>query len=338
MAGTMKDKILLAHGSGGSLSREMIRECFLGPLNNPLLDALEDAAVFNANGRLAFTTDSYVVNPLFFPGGDIGKLSVCGTVNDLSMMGAAPMYLSLSLIIEEGFDIEQIHLIVASIRSTAAEAGVEIVTGDTKVVERRKADRLFINTAGIGRIAHGVKISSRHARIGDKIILSGTIGDHGIAVLGRREGFAFETRIESDCAPLNGLVAQMLKESEEIRSMRDPTRGGLAAVLNEIAEQSKVGMKIEEQSLPVCSAVRTACDFLGMDPLHLANEGKLVAVVSGGDAEKLVSKMRHHKYGRNAAVIGKIVADHPGSVVMKTCIGSHRIIPWPSGELLPRIC
>jgi len=334
----MDDKILLAHGSGGKLSHDLIKDLLLKELGNPYLNVLDDAATLTLNGRIAFTTDSYVVSPLFFPGGDIGKLAVCGTVNDLSMVGAIPKYVSLSLIIEEGFLLPDLKKIISSIHITAQEAGVKVVTGDTKVVNRGSADKLFINTAGIGIIPDGVKISGSHARIGDKIILSGPIGDHGIAILCQREGLKFETSLESDCASLNTLVADMLGASKEIHVLRDPTRGGLASTLNEFAESARVGIKIEEDKIPLRDSVRAACELLGLDPLYVANEGKLVAVVGSLDVEKVLSQMRENKHGVHAAIIGEIVADHPGKVVMKTRFGSSRIISMLSGELLPRIC
>ncbi|MFZ7113701.1 MAG: hydrogenase expression/formation protein HypE [Desulfatiglandales bacterium] len=334
----MNDKILLAHGSGGRLSHELIKKTILPQLDNPLVNRLDDSAVIRLEGRLAFTTDSYVVNPLFFPGGDIGKLAVCGTVNDLSMAGADPMYLSLSLILEEGFSLEQLEKIIRSVRETADKAGVSVVTGDTKVVNRGGADQLFINTSGIGRVPEGLDISSLRARIGDKVILSGTIGDHGIALLSRREGLQFESDLESDCAPLNGLVRDMLEVSPDIHCLRDPTRGGLASTLNEFAESSKVGIRIMEDRIPLRRTVQGACELMGFDPLHVANEGKLVAVVAPQDAEGILEKMRRHEYGTDAVIIGEITGEHPGRVVMETRLGTSRIIDLPAGELLPRIC
>jgi len=334
----MDDKILLAHGSGGKLTHDLIKNLLLKELGNPCLNLLDDAATFTLNGRIAFTTDSYVVSPLFFPGGDIGKLAVCGTVNDLSMVGAIPKYVSLSLIIEEGFLFPDLKKIISSIHTTAQEAGVKVVTGDTKVVNRGSADKLFINTAGIGIIPAGVELSGSHAKIGDKIILSGPIGDHGIAILCQREGLKFETSLESDCAPLNKLVGEMLEASHKIHALRDPTRGGLASTLNEFAESSKVGITIEEDKIPVRDTVRAACELLGFDPLYVANEGKLVAVVDSQVAEKVLSKMQKNEQGTQAAIIGEVVADHPGKVVMKTQFGSSRIISMLAGELLPRIC
>jgi hydrogenase expression/formation protein HypE len=333
----MEDKILLAHGSGGKLMHDLIAS-FIPPLSNPILAKMDDSAVFEAGGRLAFTTDSYTVNPLFFPGGDIGRLAVCGTVNDLAVSGARPLYLSLAFIIEEGFLIADLKKIVTSIAATASEAGVQIVTGDTKVVNKGSADKIFINTAGIGTVPEGVDISASNARPGDKIILSGNIGDHGIAVLSRREGLKFDTPVPSDCAPLNKLVADMLAASKDIRCMRDPTRGGLATTLNDFAAQSSVGITIVEDKVPVVKAVQAACELLGLDPLYIANEGKLVAIVDSKDADAALAKMKRNKYGKNAAVIGEVVAEHPGRVVMKTGLGASRIIDMPVGELLPRIC
>ena len=333
----MDDKILLAHGSGGKLSHDLI-ESFLPELSNPMLDKLDDSAVFDLSGRLAFTTDSYTVNPIFFPGGDIGKLALCGTVNDLSMSGARPLYLSLSFIIEEGLPVADLKKILVSIKNTAAEAGVKIITGDTKVVNRGSADRIFINISGIGVIPEGVDISAANARPGDKIIINGNIGDHGIAVLSQREGLEFKLPVPSDCAPLNGLVSEMLAASKKIRCLRDPTRGGLATTLNDFAEQSSVGIIIEEERIPVHRAVMAACELFGFDPLYIANEGKLAAVVAAEDAEVILAEMKRNKYGKDAVIIGEVVAGHPGQVVMKTTLGASRIVDMPVGELLPRIC
>jgi hydrogenase expression/formation protein HypE len=334
----MTERILLAHGSGGRLAHDLIEKVLVKPLSNPLLERLDDAAVFACGGRLAFTTDSYVVSPIFFPGGDIGRLAVCGTVNDLSMVGATPLYLSLALIIEEGLPLEDLERVLVSIREAAGEAGVRVVTGDTKVVNRGSADRLFVNTAGVGSLPERVEISGSNARPGDKVILSGTVGDHGIAVLSRREGLGFSTRLESDCAPLNGLVAQMMKASARIHAMRDPTRGGLATTLNEIAAQSKAGIRIEEEKVPVRPEVRGACDMLGIDPLYVANEGKLVALVHPEDAGRVLETMRQHRYGKDAAIIGEVRPDHPGRAVMKTTLGASRIVDMLVGDPLPRIC
>jgi hydrogenase expression/formation protein HypE len=332
-----KDKILLAHGSGGKLMHDLI-ESFMPDLANPILDKLDDSAVFEVSGKLAFTTDSYTVNPIFFPGGDIGRLAVCGTVNDLAMSGARPLYLSLAFIIEEGLPVADLRKIVASIKKAAGEAGVKIVTGDTKVVNQGSADKLFINTAGVGIVPEGIDISAANARPGDKIIISGNIGDHGIAVLSKREGLNFQVPVPSDCAPLNKLVADMLAASSNIHCLRDPTRGGLATTLNDFASQSKVGIRIEEDKIPVDRAVLAACELLGLDPLHIANEGKLAAVVAREDADAILANMKQNKYGKNAVIIGEAVAEHPGHVVMKTSLGASRIVDMPVGELLPRIC
>jgi len=332
------ETILLAHGSGSRLSHDLIEKNLLPPLTNPLLAKLDDSAVFDLSGRLAFTTDSYLVSPIFFPGGDIGKLAVCGTVNDLSMSGAAPLYLSLSFIIEEGLTFGELKKVVVSIKTAAEEAGVKIITGDTKVVNRGSADKLFINTSGIGIISEGVDISGANARVGDKIILSGTIGDHGIAVMSQREGLKFSVPVKSDCAPLNKLVSDMLKASLKISCLRDPTRGGLATTLNEFARQSGVGIRIEEEKIPVRDAVRAACELLGFDPLYVANEGKLAAVVAPNDAGKILAKMKRNKYGVEAAVIGEVTDEHKGKVILKTRLGASRIVDMLSGELLPRIC
>jgi len=334
----MEDKILLAHGSGGKLSHDLVKQNFVPLFDNTFLDKLDDSAVFELKGRLAFTTDSYVVNPIFFPGGDIGKLAVCGTVNDLSMMGAVPRYLSIALIIEEGLLMSDLKRIMGSIKKAAQEAGIKIVTGDTKVVNKGSADKLFINSAGVGIVPQGVDISGSNARVGDKVIISGSIGDHGIAVISQREGLQFTSSVKSDCAPLNKLVAEMLDSGVEIRCLRDPTRGGLASTLNEFAESSKVGIRIEEQSIMVHEIVQAACELLGFDPLYVANEGKLVAVVAANGAEKLVEVMRRNKYGKEAAIIGEVVSEHPGRVILKTRMGASRIVDMLVGEQLPRIC
>lgn len=334
----MSDRILLAHGSGGRLAHDIIRNSFLAALSNPILTQLDDSAVIEPAGRLAFTTDSYVVQPIFFPGGDIGKLAVCGTINDLAMVGATPRYLSLAFIIEEGLLLSDLEKVVNSIKETTIDAGVAVVTGDTKVVNHGTADKLFINTAGIGTVPAGVNISGHNARPGDVLILSGTIGDHGIAVLSQREGINFATELKSDCAPLNGLVAEMLAASLNIHSLRDPTRGGLATTLNEIAEQSEVSIRIHEEKIPVREEVASACEMLGLDPLYVANEGKLIAAVNPEDAEKILGQMKKHRYGQDAAIIGEVKEGNPGRVVMKTRLGTTRIIDMLVGEPLPRIC
>jgi len=334
----LEDRILLAHGSGGRLAHDLVEKSFVRALANPLLKKLDDSAVFELSGRLAFTTDSYVVNPIFFPGGDIGRLAVCGTVNDLAMSGAKPLYLSLAFIIEEGLLLTDLEKIVSSVQETAGEAGVEVVTGDTKVVPRGSADKLFINTAGVGLVPEGVNISGSSARPGDKVILSGYIGDHGIAVISQRDGLSFATELKSDCAPLGGLVADMLAASKNIHCLRDPTRGGLATTLNELARQSKAGIRIRERDIPVREAVSGACEMLGFDPLYVANEGKLVAIVPDEDADKVLKAMKKNRYAQDAVIIGEVGADRPGRVVMETVLGAHRIVDMLAGDLLPRIC
>jgi hydrogenase expression/formation protein HypE len=334
----MGDTILLAHGSGGKLSHELVEKNFLPFLANPALNKLDDSAIFEASGRLAFTTDSYVVNPIFFPGGDIGKLAVCGTVNDLAMNGAKPLYLSLSAIIEEGFPIGELERIMQSIKKAAEEAEVSIITGDTKVVNQGQADKLFITTSGVGIISPGVDISGANARAGDKVLLSGTIGDHGISIMSQREGLRFSMTLESDCSPLNKLVSQMLEVSSKIHCLRDPTRGGLATTLNEFARQSKVGIVVEEVKIPVKEEVKAACELLGLDPIYVANEGKMVAIIDPGNADRILARMKQNIYGRDAAIIGEITREHPGKVIMKTKLGPSRIVDMLSGELLPRIC
>ena len=334
----MDKSILLAHGSGGKLSHELVEKKILPFLANPALNKLDDSAVFEASGRLAFTTDSYVVNPIFFPGGDIGKLAVCGTVNDLAMNGARPLYLSLSAIIEEGFLLSDLEQILQSVKKATEEAEVSIIAGDTKVVDRGQADKLFITTSGVGIISPGVDISGANARVGDKVLLSGTIGDHGIAIMSQREGLKFSMALESDCAPLNKLVSKMLEVSSSVHCLRDPTRGGLATTLNELAWQSKVGIVVEETQIPVKEEVKAACELLGLDPIYVANEGKMVAIVDSADANKILACMKENNYGRDAAIIGEVTKEHPGKVVMQTKLGPSRIVDMLSGELLPRIC
>jgi len=334
-----EDKILLAHGSGGRLTHDLIKEIFLPRFSNPFLKPLDDSAkITNRQGSIGFTTDSYVVNPIFFPGGDIGKLAVCGTVNDLSMIGAIPFYLSLSLIIEEGFSIELLQQIASSIHKTAEKAGVSIVTGDTKVVEHGAADQLFVNTSGIGWIKPGINLSGINAKPGDHILLSGYLGDHEIAILSQREGFKFQGELQSDCAPLNDLVEKMLDACPSIRCMRDPTRGGLATTLNEIASMSNVGMVIEEEKIPIRESVRGICELLGLDPLYLANEGKLIAICPPNEAERLLEAMKSHPLGRNAEVIGIVTEENRKRVTLHTLIGGHRILDMLSGGQYPRIC
>lgn len=334
----MSDLILMAHGSGGKLAHELIEKTLLGALGNPLLSRLDDSAIFDFDGTMAFTTDSYVVNPIFFPGGDIGRLAVCGTVNDLSMAGAKPLYLSLAFIIEEGLPRKDLARVLQSIKEAAEEAGVQIITGDTKVVNKGSADKLFVNTAGVGLVPPGLNISGSNLQPGDKVILSGPIGDHGIAVMSQREGLGFSTSLSSDCAPLNGMVTALIEAKLDVHAMRDPTRGGLATTLNELAAQSHVSLHIEEDSIPVRDEVRGACDMLGLDPLYVANEGKLVAAVAPGDADAVVAVMRRAKYGKESSIIGEVGQDHPGRVVMNTRLGASRIVDMLVGDPLPRIC
>ena len=332
-------KVLLGHGSGGRLSAELLRKVFLPAFQNPALNCLNDQAVVSVDGvRLAFTTDSFVVRPLFFPGGDIGSLAVYGTINDLAMGGAEPLFLSAAFILEEGLPLDTLHQVVASFSRAAQESGVEVVTGDTKVVEKGKGDGLFINTSGIGRVPPGINLSADQASPGDRILLSGSIGEHGMAILSQREGLEFESPIASDCAPLHTLVAAMLAASPAIRCLRDPTRGGLSSALNEIAAQSRVGMVLEESTIPIQEAVRGACELLGLDPLYVANEGKLVAVVDAGQAERILSATRAHPLGKQAQIIGRITEANPGLVTMRTSLGTTRIVDMLSGDQLPRIC
>jgi len=330
--------VVLGHGSGGKLSAQLIREMFLPAFDNPLLNRLDDQAVLQAGpARIAFTTDSFVVTPLFFPGGDIGKLAVHGTVNDLAMSGAVPLALSAAFILEEGFPMEELARIVASMAEAARAAGVPIATGDTKVVPRGAADRMFITTSGVGLVPEGVDISAHRARPGDKILLSGTIADHGMAVMSQREALGFEGDIESDTAALHRLVADMIAAGE-IHALRDPTRGGLGATLVEIATTAAIGVEAESAAIPVRDPVRAACELLGLDPLFVANEGKLAAFVAPESAARVLEAMRANPLGRNAVLIGEAVESHPGMVLMKTEIGGRRIVDLPFGEQLPRIC
>ena len=341
----MKDEcILMAHGGGGRAMRRLIEDVFVGAFDNPLLAALEDqalvplAALASQGDRLAFTTDSYVVSPLFFPGGDIGTLAVAGTVNDLAMSGARPLFLTCSVIIEEGLPMETLRRVVASMQRVAQEAGVQIVTGDTKVVERGAADRLFINTAGIGVVPRGVAIGASQARPGDQVIVNGHLGDHGTAILIARAQLALESEVASDCQPLASLVAAMLEACPGIRCLRDATRGGVATVLNEFAQASKVAIRIREDAMPLRPEVRGACELLGLDPLYLANEGKLVAVVPPADTQGVLAAMRAHPAGRDAACIGEVMEAPQGLVVLKTGFGGERVVDMLAGEQLPRIC
>lgn len=337
------DRILLGHGSGGTLTHDLIRKLFLPGFDNATLSALEDQATVSVNGaangdRLTFTTDSFVVRPLFFPGGDLGKLAVHGTVNDLAVGGAKPMFLSAAFIIEEGLPLADLKRIVASMHDACTQAGVALVTGDTKVVDRGKGDQLFVTTSGIGLVPAGRNLSIRNARPGDQVLVSGTIGDHGIAIMSVREGIEFETVLESDTAPLTDLVRVMLQASPKVRCMRDPTRGGVSSALNELAEASGVGVELDEAQIPVRREVRAACEILGLDALYVANEGKLIGVVPAQDAENVLAAMRSHPLGKEAAIIGRIVDDHPRLVVLNTLVGGERVVTMLTGEQLPRIC
>lgn len=333
-------QIVLGHGSGGKLTAELIDKVFLRAFTNPILDKLDDQAVLQVNGsRLAFTTDSFVVTPIFFPGGDIGRLAVNGTVNDLAMSGARPLYLAAAFILEEGFSSDELCRVVESMRDAASEAGVQLVTGDTKVVNRGKGDKVFITTTGIGLVQASANISASRAMPGDKIIVSGYIGDHGMAIMSQRENLEFEGTIESDCAPLHGLVEAMLQGGpQNIHVLRDPTRGGVATTLNEIAARSKVGMRLNELAIPVRETVKGACEILGLDPLYVANEGKLIAIVAADGAEQILQRMRNHPSGVASAIIGEVVSEHAGMVLMKTEIGGTRVLDVMFGEQLPRIC
>ncbi len=365
------DRILLGHGSGGQLTNDLIRRVFVPAFDNPVLSALEDQATLDfgmrisecgmktgqdagrrdstdlhsafrvpnsALPRIAFTTDSFVVRPIFFPGGDIGRLAVHGTINDLAVGGATPLWLSAALILEEGLPLEDLKRIVRSMRQACDEAGVTLVTGDTKVVDRGKGDQIFITTSGIGIVPFGRNLSIGSARPGDRIVVSGTIGDHGIAIMSVREGIEFETVLESDSASLADLTRVMLEACPTIRCMRDPTRGGLSSALNELAAASRVGVTIDEAAIPVRAEVRGACEMLGLDPLYVANEGKLLAVVPPDDAERLLATMRKHSLGRNAALIGTINAENSGMVIQHSAVGGERVVTMLAGEQLPRIC
>jgi hydrogenase expression/formation protein HypE len=332
------DTVILGHGSGGTLSRDLLNRLFLPELGKAAPRALDDSAVVTVDGqRYALTTDSHVVSPLFFPGGDIGRLAICGTVNDLAMVGALPTALTCGFVLEEGLSFDVLQRVVASMKVAAQEAGIFIAAGDTKVVQKGSADQLFINTSGMGKIPEGVNISGANAKEGDVVIISGTIGDHGIAVLSAREGLGFETTLESDVAPLNHLIQAMIRAGE-IHVLRDPTRGGLATSLVEISEQSNVAIELNEQSLPFKPAVKAACEMLGFDPLYVANEGKLVAFVKESDAQNILGVMKKTKYGEDAAVIGKVIGSGRSQVRLKTAIGGTRLVDMLPGEMLPRIC
>ena len=342
---TIRDKsITMAHGGGGRAMRELIERLIVPAFANPMLAGLEDQArielrdLAEIGDRLAFTTDSYVVSPLFFAGGDIGTLAICGTVNDLAMSGAQPLFLSCGLIIEEGFATADLERVLASMAALARRCGVHVVTGDTKVVNRGAADRLFINTAGIGVIAAGVNIAATRARPGDVLIVNGTLGDHGVAILVARNELDLHADIPSDCQPLHGLVQTMLAACPDIHCLRDATRGGLATVLNEFAASSHVGMRLDESSLPLKPEVRGACEMLGLDVLYMANEGKLVAVVPRSHAEPVLAAMRAHPAGRDAAIVGEVLAEPAGHVILNTLFGGERVVDMLVGEQLPRIC
>jgi hydrogenase expression/formation protein HypE len=340
------DRILLGHGSGGRLTADLIQRVFVPGLGNDILASLEDQAIVSLDGgdngakesRIAFTTDSFVVRPLFFPGGDIGKLAVHGTVNDLAVGGAVPRFLAAAFILEEGLALDDLQRIVASMREACDAAGVALVTGDTKVVDRGKGDQVFITTSGVGLMPDDRCLSIHNARPGDRILVSGTIGDHGIAIMSVREGIEFETVLESDTAPLTDLTQVMLQACPAIRCMRDPTRGGLSSALNELAAASRVGVRLAEMAIPIRPEVHAACEMLGLDPLYVANEGKLIAVVPPEQTDRLLEVMRDHPLGANAAVIGEVVAEHPGLVLLRSPVGGDRVVPLLAGEQLPRIC
>jgi hydrogenase expression/formation protein HypE len=332
--------IVLAHGGGGRLSKQLLERVFIAAYGNDSLNRLLDSALLERPpGRMAFSTDSYVVDPPFFPGGNIGSLAVHGTINDLAMCGAQPLALSAGFILEEGLATADLWRIVTAMRDAASSAGVPIVTGDTKVVDRGKADRIFINTAGIGCVPEGIDITPAHVRIGDVILVSGVVASHGIAIMSMREGLEFETAVETDSAPLHGLVAELIGTvGDALHALRDPTRGGVASALNEIATAAAAGLRIDEAALPVLEQVRGACEMLGLDPLYVANEGKLIAFVERSAADRALACMRAHPLGTDAAILGEVVADHPGRVVQRSRIGGLRTIDLLSGEQLPRIC
>jgi hydrogenase expression/formation protein HypE len=333
------DTVQLAHGAGGKLSNEMIDKIFLPRFTNSTLEKMEDQAVLdNPGGRIAFSTDTFVVDPIFFPGGDIGDLAINGTVNDIAMSGAIPRYLSVAFILEEGLPFETLHRIVLSMEKAAKLAGIQIVAGDTKVVNRGSCDKLFINTSGFGFVPDHVNISASNLEVGDKIILSGTLADHGMAVMTTREGLSFQSTVKSDTAGLSQLVQEMLGVSSNIHALRDPTRGGLATSLNEFASSSHVGIQLYGDAIPVKENVRGACELLGIDPLYVANEGKLVAVVRADVADDMLKAMQGNEHGKSAAIIGEVTDKHPGIVAMQTGLGANRIVDMPVGEQLPRIC
>ncbi len=337
---THNEQIVMGHGAGGRMSHQLIQKTFLSAFDNPALRAGDDAARLESgfHENMAISTDCHVVFPLFFPGGDIGRLAVCGTVNDVAMLGATPLYLTAGFILEEGLPVETLQRVVASMKAAAEEAGVQIVAGDTKVVQKGKADGLYITTAGVGAIVPNSTIGGAQAEAGDVILLSGSIGDHGIAVLDARGELGFQSTVESDVAPLNHLIDAILNASKQVHVLRDPTRGGLATTLNEIAAQSNVGMLLKEETIPVRREVAAACEMLGFDPLYIANEGKLVAIVAREDAEAVLQAMRTTWYGKEAVMIGEVTAEPPGRVLIRTTLGSTRIVDMLAGEMLPRIC
>jgi hydrogenase expression/formation protein HypE len=351
----MEKIVRMAHGAGGQMMNDLIREMFAPPLDNPILRQMADAGICNLrsaisnlqfanlqpairNPQFAISTDSFVVRPLFFPGGDIGSLAVHGTVNDVAMSGARPLWLTAGFILEEGLEMDVLERVVRSMAEAAREAGVQVVAGDTKVVERGHADGLYVNTAGVGVVLEGVTVGPKEAQPGDVVLVSGYVGDHGIAVLSQREGLSFETELVSDSAALNGLVEELLAIAPHTHCLRDPTRGGVAAALNEIAGASGVGIEIDERAVPVRPAVSAACEMLGFDPLTVANEGKLIAFVPAEEADAALVALRGHPLGRDAARVGAVVAEHPGVVLARTGIGGRRVVDMPLGELLPRIC
>lgn len=335
----MEEKILLGHGAGGGYTQRLVKNLFQHYFSNDLLDLMHDSAMFPAPGeRLAFTTDSFIVTPLVFPGGDIGRLAVCGTVNDLAVSGARPLYLSAGFIIEEGLSTGLLTRIVASMADTAREAGVKIVTGDTKVAPKGSVDQLFINTSGIGVILPGVDIAGCHARPGDRVIISGPMGEHGMAILAGRSGINIISDIKSDCAPLNHLISDLLKSAPGIRVLRDPTRGGVGTTLNEIAVQSKVGIALNEESLPVTDSVRATCEILGLDPLYLANEGKFLVIAPQTQVDAAMATLKGYPLGREAAVIGRVTGEPPGKVYINTAIGGKRLVDALMADQIPRIC
>ena len=331
--------ITMAHGSGGILSHQLIDKMFMPAFENEILAEGHDGAMFDLPaGRLAYTTDSFVVSPIFFPGGNIGDLAVNGTINDLVCCGAKPLYLSAAFILEEGLPMEDLWKIVISMKEAADRAGIRIITGDTKVVDRGKGDKIFINTSGVGMIQEGIRISPNSCKPGDAIIVSGSVGDHGVAIMSARSGLEFETSIKSDSAPLNNLAEQVFKCTKNIHVLRDPTRGGLATALNEISKSSKTGIVLEEDKIPVSEEVKGACEILGLDPLYVANEGKIVIILPESESDKVLKALHKHPLGQNASIIGKVTNAHPGIVRMTTSIGSSRIIDMLTGEQLPRIC